>query len=88
MYMYTYILVDSFIMIHIITVSVIVLPRQQNLLHASSYVLMPVQDNPPHEGVGLLHDLVNCFIPPPHALLHDPSVHELHPPSTTEQSKN
>ena len=75
-------------MIHIIIVSVIVLLRQQNLLHASSRILMPVQGKPPYEGAGLLHDLVNSFIPPPHVLLHDPSVHELHPPSATEQSKN
>ena len=55
-----------------IIMHVIILPRQQNLLHASSRVLLPVQDKPPHEGVGLLHDLVNFFIPPPHVLLHDP----------------
>ena len=60
--------------------NVIILPRQQNLLHPSKRVLMPLQDKPPHEGVGLLQDLVYILIPPPHVLLHDPSVHELHPP--------
>ena len=43
----------------------------------------PVQLLPPHVGVGLLHLLVNVCIPLPHVLLHDPYVHELHPPLTT-----
>ena len=54
-------------------------------MHDSSYLLLPTQGKPPHEGAGLLHDLVSIFIPLPHVLLHDPSVHELHPPSTTEK---
>ena len=41
---------------------------------------MPLQRSPPHEGVGLLHDLVDLTIPPPQLLLHAPRVHELHPP--------
>ena len=53
---------------------------QQLSLQGFSYALSPVQGNPSHEGVGLLHDLVTCFIPTPHVLLHDPCVHELHPP--------
>ena len=61
---------------------IIILPRQQISLHASSRILMPVQDKPPHEGVGLLHDLVAFLIPPPQVLLHDPSAHVLQPPST------
>ena len=59
------------------------LPRQQNSLHASSRVLLPLQNEPLHEGVGLLHVLLNLIIPPPQVLLHLPGVHELHPPSTT-----
>ena len=88
--LHIYVHVDTYvyIMICIIIIYLILLPEQQNVLHASSRVLIPVQDKPPHEGVGLLHDLVNFFIPPPHVLLHDPSVHELHLPSTTKQSKN
>ena len=68
-------------------VRITILPGQQISLHASSRVLMPVQDKPPHEGVGLLHVLVSFLIPPPHVLLHGPGFHELQPPSTTEQSK-
>ena len=61
----------------------VLLLGQQNSLHGSLYVLLPIQDKPPREGVGLLHDLVNRLIPPPQVLLQDPSLHELHPPSTT-----
>ena len=56
------------------------LPRQQYSLHDSSWTLMPLQGSPPHEGVGLLHVLLNLIIPPPQLLLHSPCVHELHPP--------
>ena len=59
---------------------VITLPRQQILLHASSWVLLPVQGSPPHEGMGLLHVLLYLNIPPPQLLLHLHRVHELHPP--------
>ena len=48
------------------------LPLQQNALHASSRVLLPLHNKPAHEGVGLVHDLVYSFIPPPQVLLHDP----------------
>ena len=41
---------------------------------------MPLQGSPLHEGVGLLHFLLNLIIPPPQLLLHVPRVHELHPP--------
>ena len=41
---------------------------------------MPLQGSPPHEGVGLLHVLLNLIIPLPQLLLHSPCVHELHPP--------
>ena len=44
---------------------------------------MPLQGSPLHEGVGLLHVLLNLTIPPPQLLLHPDCVHELHPPSTT-----
>lgn len=61
-----------------------VLPRQQNLLHDSRRRLMPLQREPPHEGTGLLHDLVNSLIPPLQVLVHFPLLlHELHPPLTT-----
>ena len=58
----------------------IILLRQQNSLQASSRTLIPLQDAPPHEGVGLLHVLVNFNIPPPQVLLHGLCLHELHPP--------
>ena len=54
-------------------------------MHGSSRVLLPVQGKPSQSGVRLLHVLVSFLIPPPHVLLHDPRVHELHPPSTAEQ---
>ena len=41
---------------------------------------MPLQGSPLHEGVGLLHVLLNFIIPPPQGLLHLDCVHELHPP--------
>ena len=41
---------------------------------------MPLQGSPLHEGVGLLHILLNLIIPLPQLLLHSPRVHELHPP--------
>ena len=63
----------------------IILPRQQNVLHATSKILMPLQRIPPHEGAGLLHVLTNFSIPPPHVLLHLPTgFHKLHRPLTTE----
>ena len=40
----------------------------------------PSTDEPPHEGVGLLHVQVKFTIPPPQVLLHGPCFHELHPP--------
>ena len=65
----------------------IILPRQQNVLHATSKILMPLQRIPPHEGAGLLHVLTNFSIPPPHVLLHLPTgFHKLHRPLTTERS--
>ena len=57
-----------------------ILPAQQNSLHCSSWIFMPLQGNPPHEGMGLLHVLVRLTVPPPQVLLHVPTVHELHPP--------
>ena len=45
--------------------------------------LEPEQTFPPQEGTGLLHFLLHCFVPP-HVPIHDPHVHELHPPSTTQ----
>ena len=59
---------------------IVISPAQQNSLHGSSRIPMPLQDKPPHEGVGLLHVLLNLIIPPPQVLLHVPCVHELHPP--------
>ena len=46
--------------------------------------LAPEQPFPPQKGTGLLHFLLHCFVPSPHVALHDPHVHELHPPSTTQ----
>ena len=57
-----------------------ILPGQQYSLQASSRTLIPLQDEPPHEGVGLLHVLVKFTIPPPQVLLHGLCFHELHPP--------
>ena len=81
---YVYVHTYVYVMICIIIIYLILLPGQQDILHASSRVLIPVQGKPSHEGVGLLHDLVKNFIPSSHVLLHGPSVHELHPPSTTK----
>ena len=44
----------------------------------------PGQSFPPQEGTGLSHFLLHCFVLLPHVALHDPQVHELHPPSTTK----
>ena len=52
-------------------------------MHGTLRVLLPVQAMPSHEGA--VHVLVSILIPPPQVLLHDPSVHELHLPSTTEK---
>ena len=54
------------------------------MMHELSSTLEPRQSFPPQEGAGLLHLLVQLFVPPPHVLLHDPHVHELHPPPTTQ----
>ena len=78
MLMYVYYMLDK---------QISILLGQQISLHGSSRVLLPVQGKPSQSDVGLLHVLVSFLIPPPHVLLHDPSVHELHPPSTMEQSK-
>ena len=53
-------------------------------IHGLSSPLEPRQLFPPQEDAGLLHLLVQLSIPSPHVLLHDPHVHELHPPSTTQ----
>ena len=66
-------------------VTIIILPGQQDLLHDTLRVLVPSQSKPPHVRGGLLHVLVSFLIPSPHVLLHDPLVHELHPPSTIEK---
>ena len=59
------------------------LPRQQNVLHCHSKILMPLHLIPPHDG--LVHVLINFNIPPPQILLHSPtSFHELQRPSTTK----
>jgi len=64
-----------------------VLPGQQVSLHGitKEEVLLPVQFLPPQEGLGLLHFLIKYITPPPHVLLHGPSIQLLHPPSTIEQ---
>ena len=51
--------------------------------HGLLSTLKPGQPIPSH-GVGLSHLLVQLFVPTPHVVLHDPHVHELHPPSTTQ----
>ena len=53
------------------------------LVQNFTLALWPEQSFPPQEGTGLLHCLLHCFVPSPHVALHDPHVHELHPPSTT-----
>ena len=53
-------------------------------MHGTLRVLVPSQGKPPHVLEGLLHVLV-LFLIPPQVSLHDPSVHELHPPSTVEK---
>jgi len=64
-----------------------VLPGQQVSLQGIviEEILLPVQFLPPQEGLGLLHSLIKYITPPPHVLLHGPSIQLLHPPSTTEQ---
>ena len=59
-----------------------ILPGQQMVPHDLLSTLEPEQPLPPQEGAGLLHLLVQIFVPPPQVLLHDPHVHGLHPPST------
>ena len=54
------------------------------LVQDCTSALEPEQPFPPQEGTGLLHFLLHCFVPSPHAALHDPHVHELHPPLTTQ----
>ena len=54
------------------------------LVQNCTLVFEPEQSFPPQEGTGLLHFLLHCFVPSPHVALHDPHVHELHPPSTTQ----
>ena len=54
------------------------------LVQDCALALEPEQLFPPQEGTGLLHFLLHCFVPSPHAALHDPHVHELHPPLTTQ----
>ena len=51
--------------------------------HDLSSLFEPRQYFPPQERAGLSHFLVQLNVPPPHVLLHDSHVHELHPPSTT-----
>ena len=69
---------------HNMTLSfIILLPGQQWMLQEFVLELRPGQLFPPQEGTGLLHFLVSVCVPPPHVLLHDPFIHELHPPSTT-----
>ena len=54
------------------------------LVQDCTLALEPEQPFPPQEGTGLLHFLLHCFVPSPHVALHDPHVHKLHPPSTTQ----
>ena len=54
------------------------------LVQDCTLALEPEQLFPPQEGTGLLHFLLHCLVPLPHAALHEPHVHELHPPSTTQ----
>ena len=62
-----------------------ILPGQQSLVtHERSSTFEPRHSFPPQKGTGLLHFLVQLFVPTPHVLLHGPHVHELHPPSTTQ----
>ena len=68
-------------------VIVIILPGQQWVLHEATPLFGPEQSFPPQEGAGLLHILVRCCVPPPQLLLHDPYLHELHLPSTTQLYK-
>ena len=49
--------------------------------HDFSFSESPGQAFPPQIGVGLSHFLVQVIDPSPHVVLHDPQVHELHPPS-------
>ena len=56
-----------------------ILPGQQ-VPHDLLSTLKPGQLFPPQEDV---HLLVHLFVPS-HVLLHDPHVHELHPPLTTQ----
>ena len=61
-----------------------ILPGQQMVLQDLPSTFKPEQPPPSQEGAGLSHILVQLFVPPPHVLLHNPHVHELHPPSTTQ----
>ena len=60
------------------------LPGYKLVLHGSTSTFGPLQSFPPQEGTGLLHTLVRCRVPPPQLLLHDPYLHELQPPATTQ----
>ena len=53
------------------------------LVQDCTLAIGPEQPYPPQEGTGLLHFLLHCFVALPHVPIHDPQVHELHPPSTT-----
>ena len=54
------------------------------LVQDCTLVLGPEQPFPPQEGTGLSHFLLHGFVPRPHVARHDPHVHELHPPLTTQ----
>ena len=54
------------------------------MMHTLSPASTPGHFFPPQKGTGLSHLLVQLFVPTPHVSLHDPHVHELHPPSTTQ----
>ena len=64
---------------YINTYQIMILPGLL-LVQDRTSVLGPEQPLPPQEGTGLLHFLLHCFVPLPHVALHDPHVHELHPP--------
>ena len=66
--------------VYIHTNYVMILPRQQWVLHETTPLFGPEQPFPPQKGAGLLHTLVRCRVPLPQLLLHDPYLHELHPP--------
>ena len=57
---------------HTYIIYVIILPRQQWVLHETTSLFGPEQSFPPQDGVGLLHTLVRSCFPLPQLLLHGP----------------